>query len=80
MHPTTRQRLKERQASLERELTRVNAVLAVPHILLPCGCKVEQFNHHGIKVIYCNRHTTPFFSPRFDGSDVIYFVTEELKP
>ncbi|MBE7473162.1 MAG: hypothetical protein DPW09_33310 [Anaerolineae bacterium] len=51
-----------------------------PYINLPCGCKIVQFNHHGIKVHYCARHTTHFFSPRFDGTDVIYFVTEDQRP
>jgi hypothetical protein len=80
MRPTNRKRLAERQKVLESQLAQVNQALALPHILLPCGCKVQLFNHHGIKVIYCQRHESFVFSPRHDGSDVFYFVTEEQKP
>ncbi|NJN99751.1 MAG: hypothetical protein HC875_39445 [Anaerolineales bacterium] len=73
-------RLRQRQQSLEHELARVNTALAVPHILLPCGCKIEQFGHNSIKTIYCHRHQSFIFSPRDDGSDVFYFVNEEQRP
>jgi hypothetical protein len=53
---------------------------ALPHFRLPCGCKVQQFSHHSIKVVYCQRHQNFVFSPRHNGSDVFYFVTEENKP
>lgn len=55
-------------------------VPARPGLTLPCGCRVELHNHHGIKVEYCQRHTTFTFSLRPDGRDVFYFVTEEHKP
>lgn len=54
--------------------------LVRPGLTLPCGCRVEQHNHHGVMVIYCARHTSFAFSPRFNGTDVFYFVTEENKP
>lgn len=63
---------------------KINTVAPVqpvlPSLRLPCGCKVQQFNHHGIQVQYCARHTTFVFSPRAAGRDVFYFVTEEQKP
>jgi hypothetical protein len=53
---------------------------AGPTLSIPCGCKVELFNHHGIKVVYCERHESFVFSPRYNGSDVFYFVTPEQEP
>lgn len=58
----------------------VLAAIGQPGFILPCGCKVEMFNHHGIRVTYCERHSNFLFSPRYDGSDVFYFVTEENQP
>ena len=79
MHPTTPQRLKERQKSFEKEQTRLEAEPALPGLTLPCGCRVELFNHHGIKVVYCERHEGFHYSPRPDtGTDVFYFVTGEV--
>jgi len=68
--PNRSRRLRKRQQALERQLARVNVALAVQHILLPCGCKVEEFDRSAIKVTYCRRHQTFIFSPRYNGSDV----------
>ena len=80
MSPTTRQKLKKRQAVLEHELARVNAALAVQHILLPCGCKVEQYDYSAIMVKYCARHVSFHYSPHHEKGDVFYFVTEDKRP
>jgi hypothetical protein len=85
LHPTTPQRLTERQKSLEAGLERLaqtgdDPSEALPRLILPCGCKVEQFNHHGIIVSYCERHATFVYSSRDHKQDVFYFVTEENKP
>jgi hypothetical protein len=73
-------RLAQRRAELEREVARLQATPLNASFLLPCGCKVEQFNQHGIQVSYCERHKSFIYSPRHDGSDVFYFVNEEQKP
>lgn len=54
--------------------------LVRPGLTLPCGCRVEQHNHHGIIVTYCQRHCSFLFSARPGNQDVFYFVTEEDKP
>jgi hypothetical protein len=77
MHPTTPQRLKERSLALAKEQARDNESLT---LVLPCGCQIKEHNAHGILVRYCRRHSTFIFSPRHDGTDVFYFVTEDQRP
>lgn len=81
MHPTARQRLKERAKSLRAEIERLEGnEPAIPRIILPCGCKIEPYDWHGFIVTYCPRHNNFVYSPHYDGTDVFYFVDEENRP
>lgn len=86
MHPTTPQRLKERQATFQSELDRIERLAASSNRLsdvglrLICGCKIESYDMHGIIVTYCGRHKSFTFSPRMNGTDVFYFIDEEQRP
>jgi hypothetical protein len=64
-----------------KDKEKVSPAPAGPTLDLPCGCRVEPFNHHGIRVTYCRRHAGIHYSPRpGTGQDVVYFVTQENTP
>lgn len=78
MHPTTPARLADRAKALQKEIERLEE--STPRLILPCGCKVEQFCSYGIVVKYCPRHSTFTYSPRGLTGDVFFFVTEDNQP